>query len=128
MKILGIGVDIINNKRIRKSISNKAFIKRIFTSKEILASKSNKNKTNYFAKRFAAKESFVKALGTGFRNNLNFQDIEILNNKLGKPYFSGNKKIKKIIFEAFKVKSSHFFLSISDEKDYSIAFTIIQKR
>ena len=128
MKILGIGVDIINNKRIRKSIANKAFIKRIFTSKEILASKPNKNKTNYFAKRFAAKESFVKALGTGFRNNLNFRDIEILNNKLGKPYFSGNKKIKKIIFEAFKVKSSHFFLSISDEKDYSIAFTIIQKR
>ena len=128
MKILGIGVDIINNKRIRKSITNKAFIKRIFTSKEILASKSNKNKTNYFAKRFAAKESFVKALGTGFRNNLNFQDIEILNNKLGKPYFLDNKKIKKIIFDAFKVKSSHLFLSISDEKDYSIAFTIIQKR
>ena len=128
MKILGIGVDIINNKRIRKSITNKAFIKRIFTSKEILASKSNKNKTNYFAKRFAAKESFVKALGTGFINNLNFQDIEILNNKLGKPYFSDNKKIKKIIFDAFKVKSSHLFLSISDEKDYSIAFTIIQKR
>ena len=128
MKILGIGVDIINNKRIRKSIANKAFIKRIFTSKEILASKPNKNKTNYFAKRFAAKESFVKALGTGFRNNLNFRDIEILNNKLGKPYFSDNQKIKKIIFDAFKVKSSHLFLSISDEKDYSIAFTIIQKR
>ena len=128
MKILGIGVDIINNKRIRKSITNKAFIKRIFTSKEILASKPNKNKTNYFAKRFAAKESFVKALGTGFRNNLNFQDIEILNNKLGKPYFLDNKKIKKIIFDTFKVKSSHLFLSISDEKDYSIAFTIIQKR
>ena len=128
MKISGIGVDIINNKRIRKSITNKAFIKRIFTSKEILASKPNKNKTNYFAKRFAAKESFVKALGTGFRNNLNFRDIEILNNKLGKPYFSDNQKIKKIIFDAFKVRSSHLFLSISDEKDYSIAFTIIQKR
>ena len=67
-------------------------------------------------------------MGTGFRNNLNFRDIEILNNKLGKPYFSDNKKIKKIIFDTFKVKSSHLFLSISDEKDYSIAFTIIQKR
>ena len=128
MKILGIGVDIIDNKRIRKSITNKAFIKRIFTSKEILNSGSQKNKTNYFAKRFAAKESFVKALGTGFRKNLNFKDVEILNNKLGKPYFLNNKKIDKIIFDRFKVKSSNFFLSISDEKDYSIAFTIIQKK
>jgi holo-[acyl-carrier protein] synthase len=128
MKILGIGVDIIDNKRIRKSITNKAFIKRIFTSKEILNSRSQKNKTNYFAKRFAAKESFVKALGTGFRKNLNFKDVEILNNKLGKPYFLNNKKIDKIIFDRFKVKSSNFFLSISDEKDYSIAFTIIQKK
>ena len=128
MKILGIGVDIIDNKRIRKSITNKAFIKRIFTSKEILNSGSQKNKTNYFAKRFAAKESFAKALGTGFRKNLNFKDVEILNNKLGKPYFLNNKKIDKIIFDRFKVKSSNFFLSISDEKDYSIAFTIIQKK
>ena len=128
MKILGIGVDIIDNKRIRKSITNKAFIKRIFTSKEILNSRSQKNKTNYFAKRFAAKESFVKALGTGFRKNLNFKDVEILNNKLGKPYFLNNKKIDKIILDKFKVKSSNFFLSISDEKDYSIAFTIIQKK
>jgi holo-[acyl-carrier protein] synthase len=128
MKILGIGVDIIDNKRIRKSITNKAFIKRIFTSKEISNSRSQKNKTNYFAKRFAAKESFAKALGTGFRKNLNFKDVEILNNKLGKPYFLNNKKIDKIIFDRFKVKSSNFFLSISDEKDYSIAFTIIQKK
>jgi holo-[acyl-carrier protein] synthase len=128
MKILGIGVDIIDNKRIRKSITNKAFIKRIFTSKEISNSRSQKNKTNYFAKRFAAKESFVKALGTGFRKNLNFKDVEILNNKLGKPYFLNNKKIDKIILDRFKVKSSNFFLSISDEKDYSIAFTIIQKK
>jgi len=128
MKILGIGVDIIDNKRIKKSITNKAFIKRIFTSKEILNSRSQKNKTNYFAKRFAAKESFAKALGTGFRKNLNFKDVEILNNKLGKPYFLNNKKIDKIIFDRFKVKSSNFFLSISDEKDYSIAFTIIQKK
>ena len=62
------------------------------------------------------------------KKSLNFKDIEILNNKLGKPYFSDNKKINKIILEVFKVKSSNFFLSISDEKDYSIAFTIIQKK
>ena len=50
--------------------------------------KNLNNKTNYFAKRFAAKEALSKALGTGFRNNLNFKDIEILNDNLGKPYYS----------------------------------------
>src|SRR5210317_1410073 len=104
MKTVGIGVDIIDNKRFKNLIKDKKFINRIFSKKEIIASKKTLNKINYFSKRFAAKESFVKALGTGFRNNLNFQDIEILNNKLGKPYFSDNKKIKKIIFDVFKVK------------------------
>ena len=91
-------------------------------------SKKTNNKTNYFAKRFAAKESLSKSIGTGFKNNLNFNDIEILNDKIGKPYFSKSKKIDKIIYKRFKVKNYSLFLSISDEKDYSVAFTILQKR
>jgi holo-[acyl-carrier protein] synthase len=86
------------------------------------------NKTNFFAKRFAAKESLVKALGTGFRNNINFKDIEVLNDILGKPYYLKSKKINKIITKLFKIKNYDLFLSISDEKDYSIAFTILQKK
>ena len=128
MKILGIGVDIIANKRIRQLINNKNFINRIFAKKEIDLSKKTNNKTNYFAKRFAAKESLSKSIGTGFKNNLNFNDIEILNDKIGKPYFSKSKKIDKIIYKRFKVKNYSLFLSISDEKDYSVAFTILQKR
>ena len=62
----------------------------------------NSNKTNFFAKRFAAKEALAKSLGTGFRNNLNFKDIEILNDKLGKPYYSKSKKIDQIIKKKFK--------------------------
>ena len=84
------------------------------------------NKTNYFAKRFAAKESLAKALGTGFRKNLNFKDIEVLNDKIGKPYYQKTQKIDKIIKKRFKIKKYNLLLSISDEKDYSIAFTIIQ--
>ena len=128
MKILGIGVDIINNKRIKDSIKNKDFLKRIFTNIEIKKSKFIKNKSTYFSKRFAAKESFSKALGTGIRNGLNFKDIEILNDKLGKPYFNLNKKTKKIILKSLNVKNFELFLSISDEKNYSIAFTIIENR
>ena len=85
MKTIGVGVDIVENKRIQKLIKNKKFISRIFSKKEIEKSKKIKNKINYFAKRFAAKESLSKAIGTGFRNGLNFKDISIRNDKHGKP-------------------------------------------
>ncbi len=128
MKILGIGVDIIKNKRINDLIKKKNFILRTFGKKELKFSKNISNKKNYFAKRFAAKEAFAKSLGTGFRSNLNFKDIEILNDNKGKPYFFKSRKINNIIEKKFNVKKYNLFLSISDEKDYSIAFTILQKQ
>ena len=127
MKVIGVGVDIVDNARISKSIKNKLFLKRIYTNQEILFSKKIRNKTPFFAKRFAAKEAFAKSLGTGFRKNLNFKDISIKNNKLGKPSFLITKKIKKLIKKKFKTNSFNFFLSISDEKNYSVAFVVFQK-
>ena len=127
MKILGIGVDIVENSRIKKSLKNNLFIKRIFSNSEILIAKKLKDKKNYFSKRFAAKEAFVKSIGTGFRNNLNFKDICVVNDKMGKPSFIINEKIRKIIKKEFKVSSFNFFLSISDEKKYSVAYVILQK-
>ena len=126
MKILGIGVDIVENKRIQKSIKNPLFKKRIYTLKELNQSNFVVNRVGYFSKRFAAKEAFSKALGTGFRMNLNFKDIELINDKMGKPYYVKNKKITKIVQKNFKIKKFKFFLSISDEKNYSTAFVIIQ--
>ena len=126
MKILGIGVDIIQNNRIKNSIKNHKFRDRIYSKNELELSVSSKNKIGYFSKRFAAKEAFAKALGTGFRNNLNFKDIEIMNDKFGKPYYSKTKKIRQLIRKEFKVNNFNCFLSISDEKEYSTAFTIIQ--
>ena len=102
MKILGIGVDIINNKRIQSIIRNKRFIHKTFGKNEVRFSKKIKRKTNYFAKRFAAKEAFAKALGTGFRNNLNFKDIEVLNDKKGKPYYFNSKKIENLVKKDLK--------------------------
>ena len=78
------------------------------------------------AKRFAAKESFSKSLGTGIGKSINFKDIEILNDKLGKPYYFISPKIKKLIKKKKKITNFQLFLSISDEKDYSVAFTIIK--
>ena len=127
MRIIGTGVDIVENSRISKLIYNNSFLNRIFTDEEISISKKVKNKTSYFAKRFAAKEAFAKSLGTGFTNGLNFKDISIINDKLGKPSFFITKKIKNMIKKKFNVNSFNFFLSISDEKKYSIAFVIFQK-
>ena len=127
MKIIGTGVDIVENSRIKKLILNNSLLNRVFTNEEILISKNMKNKSSYFAKRFAAKEAFVKALGTGFRNGFNFKDISVINDKLGKPSFFITKKIKNIIKKRFKINNFNFFLSISDEKKYSIAFVIFQK-
>ena len=83
------------------------------------------NKTNYFAKRFAAKESLVKAIGTGFRDGINFKDIEISNNKLGKPSYLINKKIRNFLKKKMNLNNFELFLSISDEKEYVISNVII---
>jgi holo-[acyl-carrier protein] synthase len=128
MKILGIGVDIVENSRIGKLLKNKLFIKRIFSNSEILIANKVKDKKGYYSKRFAAKEAFAKSIGTGFRDDFNFKDLSIINDNLGKPSFVINEKIKKIIKKQFKTTSFNFFLSISDEKKYSIAFVILQKK
>ena len=126
MKIIGNGVDIVDNFRIRKAIKNKKFIDRLFTNEEIKISlKKNINRPNYFAKRFAAKEAFVKAIGTGFSKNINFKDINIKNNPYGKPEIYVNTKLMKIIKKKFKISKFKSYLSLTDEKNHSISFVII---
>ena len=128
MKILGIGVDIVDNLRINKSLKKNLFVNRVFSSTEISLAKKIKDKKSYYSKRFAAKEAFAKTIGTGFRYNLSFKDIAIVNDKLGKPSFLITEKIKKIVKKQFKTSSFDFFLSISDEKKYSIAYVVLQKK
>ena len=127
MSILGNGVDIVKNLRIKKSIKNVNFLNRIYTKKEIADSKRFFNKANFFAKRFAAKEAFVKSLGTGFRHNLNFNDISVKNKSSGKPELCINNKVRKLIIKKFKINRFKIFLSLSDEDKYSIAFVVIKK-
>ena len=128
MQILGIGVDIVEKNRIKKSLTNKLFIKRIFTDSEILLSKNKMDKISFYSNRFAAKEAFSKSIGTGFRENLNFSDLSIKNDKLGKPIFVITDKIKRLIKKKFKITKFDFLLSISDEKKYSIAYVLFQKK
>ena len=128
MNIIGNGVDIVDNTRIKNAIKNKSFVSRIFTDNEIKKSKNLNNRVNYFAKRFAAKEAFVKALGVGFRNNINFNDIDVTNDKKGKPIINISINIKKFLKKKFNLNKFKIFLSLSDEKKYSIAYVIINKQ
>ena len=128
MQALAIGVDIIENSRIEKSISDRKFLNRIYTKDEITKSKKTNNKTAFFSKRFAAKEAFSKALGSGFRKGLNFKDISIINDKYGKPSIKISSKISKILKKKYKTNKVMVLLSISDEKKLSIAFVIVGKK
>ena len=125
--ILGVGTDIVKNSRIKKLIKNKKFINRIFTFSEIKDSKKTKNKVLFFSKRFAAKEAFVKSLGTGFTHNINFKDINISNRKSGKPYLTLSNNLKVILKRKLKLRKVKIFLSLSDEREYSVAYVITQK-
>ena len=125
MSIYGIGTDIVNVDRIKNSLKKKDFIHRIFNEKEIIKCKKINNSINCFAKRFAAKEAFSKALGTGISNGINFNEIVILNKKSGKPYINIIGQTKKILNRKFKRKKSKISLSLSDEKKYAVAFVTI---
>ena len=129
MAILGTGIDIVENYRIKEILLKKKsnFKKKIFTINEVAYCEKKSNSISCYSKRFAAKEAFAKALGIGFRKNINFKDIEVVNNTYGKPYISINKKIANKIKTLFKVKKFNILLSISDEKKYSIASVIISK-
>ena len=129
MSIYGIGTDIINVSRIGKILKkNKIkFKKKIFTKKEIFYCDSKKNSESYYAKRFAAKEAFVKALGTGFSNGLLYKDVEIINNKKGKPIIKTSSRSAKIINKILKNKKYSIHLSLSDDKPWAVATVIINK-
>ena len=125
--IFGVGTDIVKNSRIKKLIKNKKFINRIFTSSEIKDSKKIKHKILFFSKRFAAKEAFAKSLGTGFAHNINFKDINVSNKKSGKPFLTLSNNLKVILKKKHKLKKVKIFLSLSDEREYSVAYVITQK-
>ena len=125
MNIFGIGTDIVSTDRIKNSLKNKNFINRIFNEKEILKCKKINKSINCYAKRFAAKEAFSKALGTGISRGVNFNEIVILNKKSGKPYINIIGQTKKTLNKRFKKKKSKISLSLSDEKKYAVAFVTI---
>ncbi len=121
--IFGIGTDIVDISRIKK-ILNKKFISRIFSVKEIQYCESKTDKSAYYSKRFAAKEAFTKALGTGISKGISFNEISINNNNDGAPFIELLGKTKLIVKNLTK-KKNKIYLSLSDEKKYALAMVVI---
>ena len=124
--IIGTGIDIVEIRRIRDMLDkhNNAFVKKIFTDSERLEAENRSDMSVYFAGRWAAKEAFSKALGTGFGKSCSWTDISINNNERGKPevHISGNAASY-----AEKLEISSIHLSISHEKEYACASIILEK-
>ena len=120
--MIGLGIDIIDNRRIQKTIDQfgNKFIERCFSVNEINISNQRQNSINYFSKRFAAKEACAKAMGTGLVKNISWKDIEVMNDINGKPYINlYNNALRS--FKKMSNKECNILLSLSDERNYSIA-------
>ncbi len=130
--IIGIGADILNSTRVENLIKkfNNLFLSKFFTNYEICnfqKIKNHKKQISYLAKRFAAKESFAKACGTGIGRGINFKDIEVQNNNLGKPeILIKNNKID-FLNNLFNCKKFKTHLSLSDEGDLVLSYVIIEQ-
>ena len=127
MNIYGIGTDIVNINRLNKAIKKYGikFKKRIFSPKEIIYCEKKTNSIRSYAKRFAAKEAFSKALGTGFNKDINLNCVEVVNNKSGKPLIKLSKKVSNYLKRKINNKKYYIYLSLSDDIPWAQATVII---
>ncbi|CAC9500947.1 Holo-[acyl-carrier protein] synthase (EC [uncultured Gammaproteobacteria bacterium] len=123
--IYGIGTDIINIERVEQILNkNKdGFVHRVLSEHEQALFANKGDSAAYCAKRFAAKEAFAKALGTGIGRIVSFQDLTIRNNEEGKPYFIPSEKLRLYLVDR-NIKQAH--LSLSDEKFNAVAFVVLE--
>ena len=123
--IYGVGTDLVNIERVKKILAKNrdGFVKRVLSEHEQALFANKADSAAYFAKRFAAKEAFAKALGTGIGRVVSFQDLTIRNNENGKPHFIPSEKLRQYLVEK-NIKQAH--LSISDESQNAIAFVVLE--
>jgi len=123
--IYGVGTDIVSIDRVEYILSkNKdGFVRRVLSEYEQALFANKGNSASYCAKRFAAKEAFAKALGTGIGKVVSFQDLTVRNNEEGKPYFIPSEKLRLYLVDK-KIKQAH--LSLSDEKYNAVAFVVLE--
>lgn len=124
--IYGIGTDIVDIPRFQRFVeqNNMALLRRLFTEQERLVCGVNKSSASRFAARFAAKEAFLKALGTGLRDGLSWQDVEVVNDELGKPDLHLTGKALELYNEK---NINRIFLSLSHDAGCAIAMVVLEK-
>ena len=121
--IIGIGTDIAEVERIAKSIENNSFKEKVFSQTEITYCETKVNKAENFAARFAAKEAFFKALGTGWRGGMAFNEVEVVNDELGKPTINLLGKTSEVVQEK-NIKTIH--VSLSHVKEMAMATVVLE--
>ena len=123
--IYGVGTDLVDIERVKKILSKNrdGFIKRVLSEHEQALFANKTDSAAYCAKRFAAKEAFAKALGTGIGQVVSFQDLTVRNNENGKPHFNPSEKLRQYLVEK-NIKQAH--LSMSDESQNAIAFVVLE--
>ncbi|MBW7848161.1 MAG: holo-ACP synthase [Bacteroidales bacterium] len=123
--IFGIGTDIIEVARIEKQLANNQALKsKLFTHREQIYSEGKSTMYQHYAARFAAKEAFFKALGTGYRFGMAFHEIEVVNDELGKPVIHLHGKVADFLREN---QIAHVHLSISHVKEMAVAYVVLEK-
>lgn len=128
--IVGIGTDIVEVARIEAIVARRgnAFAERILTADEMTGLSTQHSPARYIAKRFAAKEAALKALGTGLRNGIRWADLEVTHDALGKPLLrlAGAAQQRLIALQGASAEiASH--ITLSDEQRYVVAFVIIER-
>lgn len=123
--IYGIGTDIVEVERIEASLTQfgDAFAKRILADSEWADYESSHIKARFLAKRFAAKEAFAKALGTGIRGEVSFRNIAVTHDALGRPLLQLTENLQAFLNQSH-IRASH--ISISDEKNLAVAFVVLE--
>lgn len=127
--ILGIGIDLVSVARIEelRNQFKEKFLQKIFTESEVIASRKKTPVDIFFAKRFAAKEAFAKALGLGLARGVNFSDIEISNDEFGRPEMKILNGKEEFVKKLFRCEQFKIHLSITDETPFASAVVLIEK-
>ena len=125
--IVGTGIDIVSIGRIERLMTRwgDLFLSRVFTAKEILWCQQKARPPECFAVRFAAKEAFLKAIGSGLRNGIRWTDIEVKNDSMGKPMFSFRRKAKEVC-ETLRIQNA--LLTLSHDRPYAVAHVLLEER
>ena len=125
--IIGTGIDIVNMDRIERLMTRwgSVFLSRVFTETEIVACQQKARPSECFAGRFAAKEAFLKAIGWGLRNGIQWTDIEVETDPMGKPLLSFHGKAKEVI-KTLRIHKS--LLTLSHDRPYAVAHVLLEER